>query len=216
VTWAIILLNVLVWLYEVRLPEQSLNQFIGLFGATPARFFSGDVSAFITIFTSMFIHSSWMHIIGNMLYLFIFGDNVEDRLGHVLYLIFYLAGGFAALVLQTLVNPGSNVPMVGASGAIAAVLGAYLVLFPGQRVKTLVIFVGIVRVAYLPAIIMLGLWFVTQLFSGFAAITQTSASAGGVAFFAHIGGFIFGALAGLIARAVDGGNQAVVTERHWN
>ena len=148
-------------------------------------------SLFAPVFSSMFMHASFAHFAGNMLFLWIFGDNVEDRMGHVGYALFYLAGGLAAAAAHVLSNPGSTVPTVGASGAIAAVMGAYLLLYPGSRIRTLVIIVFLVRTIDVPAYAWLGLWFVFQLLSSAAA--APAGDQGGVAFFAHIGGFVFGA-----------------------
>lgn len=202
VTLVIIFVNVLVWLYEVLLPAPALNQFLASLALIPLRITQApDAGAIFSLFSSMFMHAGWLHIIGNMLYLWIFGDNVEDRLGHVLFLLFYLAGGVLAALAQVAFAPGSQVPILGASGAIAAVLGAYLVLFPHQRVRNLIIFFGFIRTVELPAILVLGLWFALQILSGITAIATTAS--GGTAWFAHIGGFIFGLLVGALARQLD-------------
>ncbi|HTO07582.1 MAG TPA: rhomboid family intramembrane serine protease [Myxococcota bacterium] len=142
-------------------------------------------------FTSMFLHAGFMHFAGNMLFLWVFGDNVEDRMGHVGYALFYLAGGVAAGAAHVFANPHSVIPTVGASGAIAAVMGAYMLLYPQSRVESLLIIFVFVRVISVPAVVWLGLWFVFQLLSGSAA--GRGADQGGVAFFAHVGGFVFGA-----------------------
>lgn len=203
VTWGIILINVMVWLYQVLMPYSELQRFIYRAAIIPARLTSDPgLPAAMTLLSAMFMHGSWQHIIGNMLYLAIFGDNIEDRFGHVVYLLYYLLGGVAASLAQIAVSPTSRVPIIGASGAIAAVLGTYLVLFPKQRVHSLVIFFGFIRIAVLPAVFVLGMWFVMQLFNGVASIAATAS--GGVAWFAHIGGFIFGLLAGLAARVIQG------------
>jgi membrane associated rhomboid family serine protease len=144
----------------------------------------------MTIFTSMFMHAGLAHIGGNMIYLWIFGDNVEDRLGHFRYLMFYLVGGVAASLTHLATNWGSELPTVGASGAIAAVLGAYLVLFPASQIETWVPFGRFYHLTVLPAVVVLGLWFVLQLFEGVAALG--GADVGGVAFWAHVGGFVAG------------------------
>jgi hypothetical protein len=149
---------------------------------------------------SMFLHGGWLHLIGNMWFLWVFGDNVEDALGHLSYLLFYLGCGAIAALAQAMVAPASKVPMIGASGAIAGVLGAYLVWFPWARVKTLVFLGFLFTVAELPALFFLALWFVVQFFSGTLAIASASAAGGGVAFFAHIGGFLAGVLAALFLR----------------
>jgi len=154
----------------------------------------------ITLFTSMFLHANLLHIAGNMLYLWIFGDNVEDRLGHIGYLVFYLFCGLAADAAQITFDPSSTVPNLGASGAIAGVLGAYLVFYPGSRVRTLVFLGFFVTIANLSAVIVIGLWFVLQVVSGVAGLG--SVQQGGVAYFAHIGGFVAGAAIALLLRLV--------------
>jgi membrane associated rhomboid family serine protease len=202
VTWLIILINVLVWLYEVLLPAPALNQLFASVALIPLRITKyPDAGAIFSLFSSMFMHAGWLHIIGNMLYLWIFGDNVEDRLGHILFLLFYLAGGLLAALAQVAFAPSSDVPILGASGAIAAVLGTYLVLFPHQRVRNLIIFFPFIRTIDLPAIWVLGFWFILQILSGITAIATTAT--GGTASFAHIGGFIFGLLVGVLALQFD-------------
>jgi membrane associated rhomboid family serine protease len=170
------------------------------FALIPADFTAGvDVGAIRNIFTSMFMHAGLAHIAGNMLYLWIFGDNIEDSMGHGRYLLFYLIGGLVASLTHIFTNPDSQIPTVGASGAIAAVLGAYLVLYPQSRVQTLIPLGGFIKVTTVPAIIVLGLWFVLQLFSG--VMSMGGPDVGGVAFWAHIGGFVAGVvLAKLFAR----------------
>jgi membrane associated rhomboid family serine protease len=195
--WLIIAANALVFFYELGLSNSGLNNFVNSFALIPAHLQSSPSLFVVTIFTSMFMHAGWLHILSNMWVLFIFGDNVEDRMGSVPYLIFYLLGGVAAAALQTFVSPGSSVPVLGASGAIAGVLGAYLVLFPRARVLSLVpiFFIWLIEV---PAIVFIGFWFITQLFSGLASI---GTQAGGVAWWAHVGGFVVGLLLGpLLAR----------------
>jgi membrane associated rhomboid family serine protease len=147
------------------------------------------------LFTSMFVHSGWLHIIGNMWFLWIFGDNTEDAFGHFGYLIFYLACGLAGGIAHTIANWGSNLPAVGASGAIAGVMGAYLVLYPRARVLTLIILVVFFFTVRLPAIVVIGIWFLIEFFNGIGSLGV--ANAGGVAFWAHIGGFVLGVIAGL-------------------
>src|SRR5688572_30781136 len=186
VTWALIVINVLVFLLEVN-QGAGLERFVRTWAFVPREFASDPAGEFQTIFTAMFMHGGWAHLIGNMLYLWIFGDNVEDNFGSLPFLIFYLLCGIAATFAQYAVMPGSNIPNVGASGAIAGVLGAYLVLYPRGRV-TVVIGRGVTEV---PAIMAIGLWIVLQLVSGFAAITNTTQTAdvGGIAYMAHVGGF---------------------------
>jgi len=185
VTILIILLNVLAFLYEYSLDPGQRELFIHSYGLVPDEFRMQNV------FTSMFLHAGLMHILGNMWFLWIFGDNIEDTLGHGKYLLFYLACGLAAGLTQYVVNTTSRVPMVGASGAIAGVMGAYMVKFPHSRIRTLVFFFFIMFLD-IPAWVMLIYWFGTQLLSGFGSIGYTQASQGGTAFFAHIGGFITG------------------------
>jgi membrane associated rhomboid family serine protease len=185
VTVSLIVLNVLVFLHEQTLSERGLELFAREYGLVPVDF------AWDRVVTSMFLHGGWGHIGGNMLYLWIFGDNVEDRLGHVRYLIFYLLCGTFAALAQTYVNPDSAVPMIGASGAISGVLGAYLVLFPHSRVLTIVPIVFFIQLLEVPAIVLLGLWFLMQLFSGVGSLART-ADVGGVAFWAHVAGFVAG------------------------
>jgi membrane associated rhomboid family serine protease len=185
VTILIIIVNILVFLFEFSLDEYSRNHFITVYGLVPARF---HLSA---LFTHMFLHGSWMHIIGNMWFLWIFGDNVEDVMGHGKYLAFYLACGVLAALTQLWFNSDSQVPMVGASGAIAGVMGAFLVKFPHARIVT-VLFVGLLFWFELPAVVILLYWFAIQLFSGFGSIGYSHVSQGGTAFFAHVGGFIAG------------------------
>jgi membrane associated rhomboid family serine protease len=152
----------------------------------------------------MFLHAGWLHILGNMLYLWIFGNNVEDRLGRIPFLLFYLVGGITAALTQVVIDPHSQVPLVGASGAIAAALGAYIVLFPGARILSLVFLGFFYQLLEVPALVILGFWFVLQLISGAAALGATTAT-GGVAFFAHIGGFVMGVAVGLLLRVVGAG-----------
>ncbi len=214
VTVGLIVLNVLAFVLELDQGE-NLEAFVHGYGLTPSRVFGREptplpprvrlvgpflvrepqqvapqVPVWLTFFTAMFLHGGWMHLIGNMWYLWIFGDNVEDRLGHFKFLIFYLLCGLGASGLHVALNPRSTVPMVGASGAIAGVLGAYLLAFPHARVSTLVFLGFFITVVQLPAFILLGLWFVIQLLSGMGSMRMTQA--GGVAWWAHVGGFIAG------------------------
>lgn len=189
--------NILVFAYEASLPTPALEMTFLQFGVIPAELTTGrdlpppsPVPTWATIFTSMFLHGGWLHIGSNMLYLWVFGDNVEDRLGHLLYLLFYPACGIVAALAQTMVNPQSQVPMIGASGAIAGVLAAYLLLFPSARVTTLFLAGIFTRIVPVPAVLLVGLWFVLQLFSGVASLG--AAEGGGVAYWAHIGGFVAG------------------------
>lgn len=192
VNWLLILLNVLVFLFESALGDAMLNRFIFTWGLVPARFFRSPTLAWPTLFSSMFLHGGWFHLLSNMWILFIFGDNVEDRLGHMRYLVFYLLSGLAAGLLQAFLMPFSRVPMVGASGAIAGILGAYMVLFPHSRIVSLIPFFFFITTAEIPAVIYLGLWFLSQLYSGLFSLG--SAQVSGIAWWAHIGGFVFGLL----------------------
>ena len=186
VTYALIALNVLVFLVELSSGDAFINQW----SFVPSRFAANPSSEFLTIFSSMFMHAGWIHLGGNMLYLFIFGDNVEDRLGHLRYLIFYLLCGIAASFAQYMVSIGSGVPNLGASGAIAGVLGAYIIMFPGERVRVLMGY----AVVQMSAIIVIGFWILLQVISSLSTFTASSqtGSGGGVAYMAHVGGFIAG------------------------
>jgi len=190
VTWTIILLNGLAFLYELSLPSDELEAFLTLLGMVPARL-ANDPSAFWTLITCMFLHGGWMHFIGNMWSLYIFGDNVEDRMGPVRYLIFYLLCGLVAGLTHFLANPQSEVPSIGASGAIAGVLGAYFLLFPTAWVITLIPILFFPFFFEMPAVVYLGLWFLTQLFSGTLALGNPDYYTG-IAWWAHVGGFVAG------------------------
>jgi membrane associated rhomboid family serine protease len=187
ITITIIILNALAWLFEVSLDPALLNRFLTTYGVVPASFSAP------TLITSMFLHGSWMHIIGNMWYLWIFGDNVEDRLGHGRFIVFYLLCGIAAALGQVFMDPTSTLPTIGASGAIAGVMGGYFVLYPQSRVLTIVTLVIFWEIIEVPAYVLLGFWFVMQLFSaGTIAVTASSHGSGGVAFAAHVAGFLVG------------------------
>src|SRR5947207_639559 len=196
ITITIIVLNALAWLFEVSLPHDVLNEFLTIYGVVPAYF------SWPTLITSMFLHGSWSHVIGNMWYLWIFGDNVEDRVGHGRFLVFYLLCGIAAALGQVAMDPSSTLPTIGASGAIAGVMGAYFVLYPHSRVLTLIpwIFIQIVE---LPAIVLLGVWFLMQLLNAGAIAATASTQGGGVAFAAHVAGFVVGALGIFVFRRRD-------------
>ncbi len=211
VTYFLIAVNIVGFLWELSL-GQDIERALFAIGFVPARFWVAGHWMFdvITITASMFLHGSLMHIGSNMLYLFIFGDNIEDRLGHGKYLIFYLLCGLAATFAHAVFSPSSRIPAIGASGAIAGVLGAYLVLFPHARVMTLIPIFFFITVRELPAIIILGLWFVLQLFSGVGSLGVTDAQdMGGIAYFAHIGGFV----AGMILIALFGGFRRAVRRK---
>ena len=196
VNYSMIAACVLVFLWQVTLDQRGEELALYRLGMIPARLLEGKelqpqfvvVPAWATIFTSMFMHGGWLHLGGNMLYLWIFGDNIEDSMGHGRYLVFYLLCGAAAALTQGLVDPTSTIPMVGASGAISGVLGAYMLLHPGATVRVLIFLGFFVTVAHIPALIVLGVWFALQLVSGLA----TPVDQPGVAFWAHIGGFVAG------------------------
>jgi membrane associated rhomboid family serine protease len=183
ITYVLIALNVLFFIVEL----DSSDTFIMQWAFVPSRFLANPGDDFLTIFTSMFMHAGWVHLGGNMLYLWIFGDNVEDRLGHIKFLIFYLLCGVAATFVQLSFSVGSDVPNLGASGAIAGVLGAYIVMFPRGKVNVLM-GMGVIP---MPALVVIGLWIVLQFFSGIGSIADTG-DTGGVAYMAHIGGFLAG------------------------
>src|SRR5712692_504121 len=197
VTVGLIVLNLLAFFYQISLEaggDGAAQAFVMEFGLIPCRLTGacpvvGDLpSPVFTIFSSMFLHGSFFHIAGNMLYLWIFGNNVEDTLGHGRFVLFYLASGVAAAATQTLVGPDSRVPMIGASGAVSGVLGAYFLLFPHANVLTLIVFGFFIRVVPIPAMIVLGFWFAVQVLNGLGSF----GAGGGVAWFAHIGGFFAG------------------------
>lgn len=198
INYLLIIANIVVFIFQ-WLAGPNQEAIIYQFALIPAKVTSGlDLKDISDIFTSMFMHAGFLHIAGNMLYLWIFGDNVEDSMGHTKYLIFYLFGGLVASVTHIVTNPGSQIPTVGASGAIAAVLGAYLVLYPQSRVLTIIPLGYFMRLTAVPAFIVLGLWFILQIFSGVTSLGGQDV--GGVAFWAHIGGFVTGlVLAKLLA-----------------
>ncbi|HEV2128063.1 MAG TPA: rhomboid family intramembrane serine protease [Thermomicrobiales bacterium] len=200
VTWVLIAINVLVWLYEVLLPEQDLRQFLYDWGIIPNEISNGE--GWITLVTSMFLHGGWIHVIGNMLFLWVFGDNIEDIMGHVRYLIFYLLAGLAAGYAQVLSNPDSTIPLIGASGAVSGLLAAYLISFPHGRIVTLVTLGVFITTIMLPAWIMIGYWVVLQVIQG-AMSLGVDVDTGGVAWFAHIGGFVAGLLLVFLFRDKD-------------
>ena len=187
VTIALVAINILVFLgYFLSTNDYQLNGFFGTWGLVPARVMAGE--GLETLVTSMFLHGGWGHLAGNMLFLWIFGDNLEEEMGHVGFLVFYLAAGFAAGAAQIAADTGSPVPMIGASGAIAGVMGGYLLLFPRARVDVLFIFLVFFRIFAIPAWIVLGIWFALQLVSG----ASSPGYGDGVAYWAHAGGFLGG------------------------
>lgn len=199
VTVTFIVICVLVFLYEISLPAQASEIFIYSYGAIPAVVFGNAqlptelerLPSYGTLISSMFLHGGWMHLIGNMLYLWIFGNNIEDVMGHFKFIVFYIVCGVLAALSHAFIDPQSDVPMVGASGAISGILGAYLLLFPHARVLVLIPLGFFSRLMYVPAGLVLGLWFLMQLLSGGMSFGNQG---GGVAFFAHIGGFLAGML----------------------
>jgi membrane associated rhomboid family serine protease len=201
ITYLLIAINIMVFIFQTMLGSYQ-EQFVYQFALIPnevTSFFS--FGSIVDIFTSMFMHAGLAHIGGNMLYLWIFGDNVEDRLGSGKYLFFYILGGVIASAAHIITNPTSRIPTVGASGAIAAVLGAYLVLFPSQKVLTVIPFGFWLRMTMVPAFVVLGFWFLLQFFSG--VLSLGGPDVGGVAFWAHIGGFIFGVVFAYLFKKPD-------------
>jgi membrane associated rhomboid family serine protease len=190
VTVTIILLNAAAWVLEISMEPSELTRFLVTYGVVPAAFTP------VTLFTSMFLHGGWSHVIGNMWYLWIFGDNIEDTFGHGRFLVFYLLCGMTAAAGQIVMEPASRLPTIGASGAIAGVMGAYFVLYPHSRVLTLIPLFIFIEIVEIPAIFFLGFWFLMQLFSGAGSIAHTAGNQGGVAFWAHVAGFVAG-LAGV-------------------
>ena len=202
VNYFIIGLNAIVFLFEQSVEFENPRAFVALmyeFGVVPRHVthaLGGEqfslAAAFLPMLTSMFLHAGWMHVIGNMWFLWIFGDNVEDHLGHFKYLLFYLICGFAAAITHIVLNPGSSLPTVGASGAISGVMGAYLLLYPRAKVLTLVVLIVFFTFWWLPAWIFLGYWFLLQFLTGAQTIGQTGQATGGIAVWAHVGGFVAG------------------------
>jgi membrane associated rhomboid family serine protease len=200
-TWLLIIINSLVFLFEISMPGETLQSFFYLFGLVPARFTHPEwalwvgfpISSYWSLLTCMFLHGGWLHIIGNMWSLWIFGDNVEDRMGPLHFLFFYLLCGLAAGMVHVFTNPDSTLPTVGASGAIAGVMGAYFLLFPQARVIVLVPLLFIPFFFEVPAVLFLGVWALTQFFNGTLALT-TPGYVGGIAWWAHVGGFLSGVL----------------------
>jgi membrane associated rhomboid family serine protease len=197
ITILLIAINIAVFLYELAL-GRYLEPYLMHYGIVPANVFAWPESDLpvstvaVPFLTSMFLHGGWLHLIGNMWYLWIFGDNVEDRLGHFTYLVFYLLCGFGAGIVHTILNYDTVIPSIGASGAIAGVLGAYFLSYPHARVLTLVPIFIFIQVIEIPALIVLGFWFIMQFFYGAASMAAATANAGGVAWWAHVGGFVIG------------------------
>jgi rhomboid family protein len=203
VNLTLIALNVVCFFYELGQGHHA-QRLIETFGLVPARLSRVPPLGLATLVTSMFLHSGWLHLLGNMLSLYIFGDNVEDRLGHLRYLVFYVLGGIAAGLAQAYTAPHSTIPMIGASGAIAGVCGAYFLFFPTARVVTLVPIFFFFQIIEIPAVVFLLLWFLMQVLSGMATVAAPGHEVGGIAFWAHAGGFVFGMVAGpLLSRRTD-------------
>ena len=194
ITIGLIAVNTLVWLFQIQRSPESLQRILTIYGVVPASF------AWPTVLTAQFLHAGWLHFTGNMLYLWIFGDNVEDRLGRGRYLMFYVFCGSAAALAHVVASPDSTVPMVGASGAIAGVLGAYFLMFPHSRVLTLLPFVVFWDIIELPASFFLGVWVLMQFFAGPGSIARTTAEAGGIAFWSILAGFASGVVGIAILR----------------
>jgi membrane associated rhomboid family serine protease len=213
VTIAIIVACIAAFAYRLGVESDggmaAVEAFFSQYGIVPAKLtaawgegrFVGEET--LAIFTSMFLHVNLIHLVGNLIYLWIFGNNIEDRIGRLGFLLFYIGGGVAAAFAQVAIDPTSDVPMVGASGAISAVLGAYVVLFPGARILSLVFLGFFYQLIEVPAVIILGFWFLLQLIDGIGSLGLAGAE-GGVAFFAHIGGFVAGVLVGIVVRAASG------------
>ena len=194
ITCMLIGLNILIYFHQISLAENENNYLIFKYGFKPDHFFSyntqqySNISPIITIFTSMFMHGGILHLLGNMLFLWIYGNNIEDSMGHIKFLAFYLICGFAAAFLQAIVSPNSSIPMIGASGAVSGVLSAYFLLFPKARVLTLIILVIFITFIRIPAGVLIGLWFLSQITNAYFI----DPSSPGVAWYAHIGGFLMG------------------------
>jgi len=200
INYTFILLNLFLFLYQVSL-GYHLERFLYTWGVVPVKFFApfdydhlGLSDRFLPLFTSMFLHGGWLHLLGNMLFLYIFGDNVEDRLGHIRYFFFFILCGVLAVVTHLITNPSSRVPTIGASGAIAGVMGAYLFLFPYARVVTLIFVFFFIDIIEIPAFFFLAFWFILQFLNGTMSVSSANAVSVGVAWWAHIGGFLAGIL----------------------
>jgi len=209
-TYTFLAINIAIFLFQATMNIDQCKTFLYTFGTIPTEILSGQ--DYFTLLTNMFLHGGWMHIIGNMLFLWVFADNIEAIIGNINFLAFYLLGGLFASLMHIFLNPTSSIPAVGASGAISAVLGAYLVMFPKSRIKVLVIF--LFRSIYMSALAFLGLWFIQNLISGIGTLGPESAQTAGTAWWAHIGGFLFGIVAGYFAKksylAPDSNNHPYV------
>lgn len=197
-TILLLIINVLVFIFEATLSQQAIQNFATQFGVVPTQILQGR--QLYTLLTSIFIHAGWLHLVSNMLHLWIFGDNVEAALGKLGYLLFYLAGGLVASVTHIAINPGSTLPSVGASGAIAAILGSYIVMYPRSRVKVMLLLGFVFVMQRVTAIVFVGVWAISQFFTGIASLGAKTAQTGGVAVWAHIGGFVFGLILGFLLK----------------
>jgi membrane associated rhomboid family serine protease len=196
VAYLLIGINILVFLFQVTMPPGLQQGFVVEYGVIPKEIISGQ--DYFTLITNMFLHGGWMHLIGNMLFLWVFADNIEAVIGKIPFTLFYIGGGLAASAAHILFNLNSTLPAVGASGAISAVLGAYIVMFPSSKVRVFILI--FFRSVYMPAFYFLGIWGVQQFINGFISIVPSSAYTSGVAWWAHIGGFVFGIAAGFLIR----------------
>jgi len=211
ITLALLIANVWVFFFELA-QGRGINRLVSLYGIVPARYITRfgfaklTVAGFLVpIFTSMFLHGGWLHLLGNMLFLFVFGRSVEDRYGHFKFLFLYFLSGFAGAILHIILNAGSRMPSIGASGAIAGVLGAYFVSFPRARITTLIFLIFFFWTIELPAILVLGYWFLIQFVTGYQMLAIQSATGGGVAWWAHVGGFMTGLALAVVFRPVQRG-----------
>jgi membrane associated rhomboid family serine protease len=193
--YAFLVVNILIFLYQVSLGMPECEGFMRHFGTIPAEIMAGQ--DYFTLFTSLFLHAGFMHILGNMIFLWVFADNIESLIGNANFVIFYLVGGLVASLIHIGFNPTSEIPTIGASGAIAAVLGAYIILYPKSKIKVRFL---LFKPFTLSALAFLGIWFAQNLFSGIGSLGPESAQSGGVAWWAHIGGFVFGVIAGFVAK----------------
>lgn len=207
VNWLLIFANTLVFLFQISLGLREMEAVVNIFGVVPARFLTASLLAPISLFSSQFLHGSLLHIITNLWTLYIFGDNVEDRMGHFRYLIFYLLSGALGGLVQVLSGPTSHVPSIGASGAIAGVLGAYILLFPRARVLTFIPVFFLPWLVEIPAVIYLGVWFASQFFSGMSSLGASS----GIAYWTHVGGFAAGLF---LMRSFVRGPRIIAVEHH--
>lgn len=191
-SYSFIVINIVIFIFQFSLEPNAIQAFVTNFGAIPTEILAGE--DYVTLFTNMFLHAGLMHLLFNMLYLWIFGDNIEATIGNSRFILFYISGGVFASLVHVFLNPSSAVPSIGASGAIAAIMGAYIMMFPQSRIRMWVFFKSI----YIPALIFLGFWIVQQLYSGLSDLGPESAQKGGTAWWAHIGGFVYGVAAGYL------------------